>query len=264
MKICNNCKENKTLDNFYKIKKGIFYICKKCCSVKGKEEREYRKKRTKIVSLDPEYKKQCSGCKLYKGKTEFGILSISPDKLSYSCKKCLYSRINKWGLENKSKVKKAKEKWKKNNKDATRAYERNKRKVDKNFQLKTNMRGRLSASFKKFKTSSSIRYLNYTIKELKDHLESKFTNGMTWENYGKDGWEIDHIIPIKFFNINGDYTCKAFKTCWSLSNLQPLWKTTKIAISYGENKSYIGNMDKNSRHILTEEMKKTLSEVNYA
>jgi len=48
---------------------------------------------------------------------------------------------------------------------------------------------------------------------------------MTWESYGK--WHIDHIKPIALF----DYHCaedSAFKECWSLNNLQPLWALENI------------------------------------
>ena len=66
---------------------------------------------------------------------------------------------------------------------------------------------------------NSTSFLLYTIDELIKHLEDKFTDGMTWENYGK--WHIDHIIPDCSF----EYTSiqdEEFQKCWSLKNLQPL------------------------------------------
>ena len=64
--------------------------------------------------------------------------------------------------------------------------------------------------------------VEYTLKDLKEHLESKFIDGMSWKNHGRFGWHIDHIRPIDSFNIT-DYDCNDFKECWSLNNLQPLW-----------------------------------------
>ena len=67
--------------------------------------------------------------------------------------------------------------------------------------------------------------MGYTVEDLKIHLESKFTQGMTWENIGE--WHIDHIIPESYFNyksVNDD----DFKKCWSLENLQPLWAKDNI------------------------------------
>lgn len=64
--------------------------------------------------------------------------------------------------------------------------------------------------------------VDYTLDDLMDHLEKQFAPGMTWENYGRGGWEVDHIIPRSVFN----YTDSAhldFKRCWALDNLQPMW-----------------------------------------
>lgn len=62
--------------------------------------------------------------------------------------------------------------------------------------------------------------VGYTLEQLMYHLESKFNDKMSWDNYGTY-WQIDHIVPVNAFNIKS-YTDKAFKNCWSLENLQPL------------------------------------------
>ncbi len=70
------------------------------------------------------------------------------------------------------------------------------------------------------KNNKTFTLLGYTKYELKDHLESQFTDGMSWDNMSE--WHIDHIRPVASFN----YTtteCEDFKKCWALSNLQPLW-----------------------------------------
>jgi hypothetical protein len=64
--------------------------------------------------------------------------------------------------------------------------------------------------------------VDFTTDQLKRHLERQFKAGMTWENYGKYGWHIDHKIPISAFN----YECPEdldFGKCWALRNLQPMW-----------------------------------------
>lgn len=64
--------------------------------------------------------------------------------------------------------------------------------------------------------------VGYSLQELKAHLESQFKVGMSWENYGRYGWHIDHIKPISFFNFSSPND-KEFLECWGLKNLQPLW-----------------------------------------
>ena len=52
------------------------------------------------------------------------------------------------------------------------------------------------------------------------HLESLFTDGMTWDNYGE--WHVDHKKPMALFNFE-TVDDQEFKECWKLDNLQPLW-----------------------------------------
>ena len=53
--------------------------------------------------------------------------------------------------------------------------------------------------------------------ELKKHIESKFTYGMSWELVGKE-IHIDHIIPLSSAN-----TIEQVESLCHYSNLQPLW-----------------------------------------
>jgi hypothetical protein len=54
--------------------------------------------------------------------------------------------------------------------------------------------------------------------EFKDHMESLFKEGMTWENYG-DRWEVDHRIPCSRAK-----TVQEAAELFHKSNLQPLWR----------------------------------------
>jgi hypothetical protein len=62
--------------------------------------------------------------------------------------------------------------------------------------------------------------VGYTLSQLKEHLQSQFKDGMSWQNFGQ--WQIDHIRPVYSFDFS-KYEDEDFKRCWSLSNLRPLW-----------------------------------------
>lgn len=70
--------------------------------------------------------------------------------------------------------------------------------------------------------------VDYTVEDLMAHLEKKFKPGMTWDNYGRGGWHIDHIIPRSAFNYETPDDID-FKRCWALDNLQPLWEFDNIS-----------------------------------
>lgn len=69
-------------------------------------------------------------------------------------------------------------------------------------------------------------YIGCDIYELKIYIESKFTDGMSWENYGgnirgyKKSWNVDHIFPSTVFDLNNDMHKHAY---FCYTNLQPLW-----------------------------------------
>ena len=67
---------------------------------------------------------------------------------------------------------------------------------------------------------SVMRYLPYSMAQLKEHLESQFVEGMSWEN--REEWHIDHIIPQSKLHYD-NMAHPNFLKCWDLSNLQPLW-----------------------------------------
>lgn len=70
--------------------------------------------------------------------------------------------------------------------------------------------------------------LGYTLDDLMKHLERRFKPGMTWDNYGRFGWHIDHKKPVSSFNFTSENDTQ-FKECWSLNNLQPLWWKENIS-----------------------------------
>jgi len=99
-----------------------------------------------------------------------------------------------------------------------------KRRVDVMFRIMDNMVTRTLAAFKKGGVKPKIpilTMLGLNKMEFKEYLESKFKDGMTWENYGKKktDWSIDHIISISQWDLNDIEEQK--KAC-HYTNIQPL------------------------------------------
>lgn len=95
------------------------------------------------------------------------------------------------------------------------------RRLNFNVKIATYMRSRIRSALKSIKCNkrNSIKILvGCSVPELKTYLESKFKEGMNWENYGK--WHIDHIIGCCNFDLTN---IEEQKKCFHYSNLQPLW-----------------------------------------
>lgn len=98
-----------------------------------------------------------------------------------------------------------------------------------NFRISVTTRARINKALKRsfaVKSNKSSNLLGCSIEELKIHLESLFTEGMSWLNYGYYGWHIDHIMPCSKFNL----LCpKEQRKCFHYTNLQPLWMKDNIS-----------------------------------
>lgn len=75
------------------------------------------------------------------------------------------------------------------------------------------------------KSDKTINLLGCSIGTLINHIESMFSPGMTWDNKGRNGWDIDHIIPCSSFDLSNP---EQQKICFHYTNLQPLWHIDNI------------------------------------
>lgn len=136
-------------------------------------------------------------------------------------------KIKQYQLDNKERFAERKKAHYQKNKErlikANTCRKQERIKTDINFKLATRLRSRLGCALFRAKTkkwSSHIKNLGCTIEYLKDYLASKFTEGMTWDNYGINGWHIDHIKPLSAFNLTDP---EQQKLACHYTNLQPLW-----------------------------------------
>jgi len=82
-----------------------------------------------------------------------------------------------------------------------------------------------------------VRDLGCTIDELRTHLETRFSDGMSWNNWTLDGWHIDHIIPLAFFDLTDP---EQVKIACHYTNLQPLWAEENLRKSGRIDESVLG------------------------
>lgn len=194
--------------------------------------------------------KSCPICKVNRPLDMFSKNKTRKDGLNYHCKSCEKIRMAKWQIKNPTRCKENSAIWYAKNKDKAIKYRiDNKEKIaermlkwradrrehikkykckynkevqskDINYRLLHNMRTRLQQSIKGKKWARTLELVGCDIPTLKSHLKSKFTSKMNWDNYGRRGWHVDHIIPCDAFNLTDE---SEQRKCFHYSNLQPLW-----------------------------------------
>jgi len=167
--------------------------------------------------------KRCTKCGEMKLLREFSEQDVCRDGFKTECKECGKKYDKKWKQDNAEHVKKYRNLPEvKERENETR---RERRKSSPAYKINRNMSRSIWGSLKGKKNGAHCEDLvGYTVEELIVHLESLFTEGMSWDNYGKGKykWSLDHIIAKSKFNITSN-TCQEFLDCWALDNLQPLW-----------------------------------------
>jgi hypothetical protein len=243
-KICSKCKKIKDVEEFNKrkdSKDGLSYWCKECFAKQHKLT--YTNKKEEISNYHKKYY-----IKNYDKLKDKRILDKDKTKIrhkEYYLKNKEYVQLKTKEYDNKNKdkmklahhnyylnhIKKLRDKnkeWAKNNPEKiklsrTKYYLTQKDTLK--YKISKAIRGIIYWSVKEKKNGRHWETLvGYTLQELMQHLEKQFTEGMTWNNYGKRGWEIDHKIPHSLWQY-GSYEDREFKQCWCLANLQPMWGT---------------------------------------
>jgi len=227
VKTCSKCKQQKALSDFSPDKHhtdGLRSWCKKCvCDATKKnhaahpERVKESNKRWRENNVDYNKERIAKWNAENRGHVEEYRKQYRPRRAEIGKE---YYRANRDNILEYGKV------WRENNIEKTRATGRkaarkrlNTTKGKLNNAMTCGMRGSL-------KGSKAGRHwedlVDFTIDQLRTHLEKLFTPEMTWENYGT-AWEIDHKIPIAVHNFEKPEDLD-FRLCWSLKNLQPLGK----------------------------------------
>ena len=169
----------------------------------------------------PDNQKWCPICKSFKHVSKFDKNRYRKDNLDSKCKLC----TKKYKNGRKKEIAEYGEKYYQAHKKEKNTYKRKRLTENPFLKISTKISRVINISLKGKKNGAPLRDLvDWTIEELIVHLESLFTKGMSWNNYGKGKykWSLDHIKAVSKFNITSK-TCQELKDCWSLNNLQPLW-----------------------------------------
>ena len=173
--------------------------------------------------------KTCNKCHIQKGVDSFNKNPKGKLGLRSNCKDCQKLTTASWYLRNKvRKLQKAKD-WKAKNPHKIKKYDRSlyariRRASSLNHRLRCVIRERLTKLVRNRREASKL-LLGCSVTDLIKHLESKFILGMTWENYGRTGWHIDHIKPLAGFDLSNP---EQLKQACHYTNLQPLWASDNL------------------------------------
>lgn len=243
-KVCSKCGDEKPIEDFnYKDKKKGTYKshCKLCTSFYQKKWREEGGERVKVLlkKSNKKHKNKISEerkvIREEKRIEKEKLLREKEERKKQREQNKLIKEQNRSIREQKSlEYKKLMEyyktdEWKeiKKEKERIRQYKKWKRRwnEDELFAIRVRLRNLIRNSFrkkgyKKFNTSTEdIVGINYD--EFKVYLESKFVDGMNWDNRGE--WHIDHRIPLSSAKSEEELR----KLCY-YTNLQPLWSEDNI------------------------------------
>lgn len=216
-KKCKKCEKEKTVEEFpiSNSKKGklIKSFCKICFN-ELERKRYYQKNKDKIEAKKEEALSKEEYNKQYYEKNKDKILKQVKFYFDTNKNKILGRQKEYYKKNRENILEKRKEKQKDINE-----YVKNKRKQDINVRIAHNLRTRISSTIKKnVKWKKSKEILGCSIEAFRDYLETKFRDGMTWENYGSY-WHIDHIKPCSAFNLA---LKEEQEKCFHYINLQPL------------------------------------------
>lgn len=249
---CIKCKIEKDINCFSFLDNSQKYgnVCSECRQ--EYQQQYYIKNKQKLLDKNRKYNQENKQ-----------LLAVSQKKYYEENKISIAEYQREWYGENKIEAIKQQKEYYKENRDkqldyATNYYRQNKNskleyqkgyskekyKNDPIFKLRGSVSKVINSALKyngnSKKGESVMKYLPYSIQDLKDHLEKQFEPWMTWNNWGihsvknhneKDTstwtWNIDHIIPqskLPYVSM----TDENFQKCWKLENLRPILSKTNL------------------------------------
>lgn len=243
---CSKCLASKELHEFRNYPKSKWCtLCRRAYDVAWKDKKRQEPPKYRWTrSLNADGTRTCTKCKTAKAlanfptnNTKLGTKSIC--RLCSNAASLAWSKANRqhcnekakqWRLRNPGKAREYGRAWYWRNPEHARKCGRENRarylNESPNYRLAIAITKSVWCRLKRRpdgrRAVSAVRDLGCTIAELRQHLESKWLPGMSWENYGKNGWHVDHIRPLAAFDLT---VREQAVVAVHYTNLQPLWAT---------------------------------------
>ena len=231
-----SCKKSIRQLQYEKEAKTGIRVCKKCNTEKKLNITNYIKNGFSKVDNRQLYVMTCKECESQRAKKwrkENTDYKIEADrKWREENKEHKAKRDKKYRESNIERINKRRAAYRDENREAinsrNRQFNKSYREENKDnplFILKGRLRARLGQALKNRgykKTSKTQQAIGCDWETLKNHIESHFINGMSWDN--TDKWHIDHIIPLAAADNEKElYYLSHYK------NLEPLWEFDNLS-----------------------------------
>lgn len=189
--------------------------------------------------------KRCNTCNILHPTTQYHVNKKNLDNLNGTCKLCRKKKsaaryiekrahilltCKKYQKKNRKKLSLYQAKWVANNRDRVNTLRRERtkkrRKNDPTWAIAKDISSRLSHILSgRQKCRKTLELMGCSRLQLMLHLESRFNFYMSWDNRGPKGWHVDHIVPIRAFNLDN---IVEQHVCFWYKNLQPMWAKDNI------------------------------------
>lgn len=224
-KRCSKCGSDQSVDQFYKDAKSSDGLSSQCKLCRRRTVRQrYQRKSTELKAYQKKYRKQ------------------NPDKIrqyfiDYRRKNAEVLARSKATYAKSEKSKHQQRYYYQRTKHIRAAKNAQRRRTDCSYRLRYNMSCAIASALRRFGSSkqgaSWEKLVGYSKAELRNHLERLWTDGMSWDNYGYSSgaprwWTVDHERAQAHFTYSTP-SDRAFRECWALSNLQPMWSSENFA-----------------------------------
>jgi len=188
--------------------------------------------------------KTCSKCREIKPFSDYGKNRAKKDGLQARCKDCR----KEYSANNRDKIAEYNKEYRANNSNKIKEYnqrpevkeqynewQREQNKNNPQYSLSKKVSNETRRALLGVHTDMTpvaeqygIKKVGLTTPQYREYIESLWTEGMSWDNYGygEGKWTIDHIFPKSFFDLTDP---ELYRKCSYYTNTQPMWYVDNVS-----------------------------------